>query len=244
MDEGARLDAARVSKPSQRLLQCRLVERVRRRIRLALRAEVCREVRRREVFRHRRRVVVRRRVEEGFELLDELGQPPRARSQQRQHARPPVCFVRCRIGAEKRLQSVHELGVGQPQQVLMVEPVELLGVEHGVAAADAVEREGRDELVTGEQLPVALARRPAEQRQEVHHRVRQIAERRVLRDGRGAVALAQPLLVGPHDERHVRKRRRGRAERLVEQHLLRRVRDVVVAAHHVRDPHVDVVNHH
>ena len=54
--------------------------------------------------------------------------------------------------------------------------------------------------------------------------------------------LAQPLLVGPEDQRHVRELRHRRAERLVQQHLLRRVRDVIVAADHVGDRHVDVVD--
>ena len=40
----------------------------------------------------------------------------------------------------------------------------------------------------------------------------------------------------------MRERGHRAAERLVEQHLLRRVRDVVVAADDVRDLHVDVVD--
>ena len=36
----------------------------------------------------------------------------------------------------------------------------------------------------------------------------------------------------------------ARAERLIEQHLLRRVRHVIVAADHMRDRHVDVVHDH
>ena len=88
----------------------------------------------------------------------------------------------------------------------------------------------------------SLARRPAEQREEVHHAFADVALPLVLHHRRRAVALAQALLVGPHDERHVRERGHGRVERLVEQHLLRRVRDVIVAADDVRDRHVDVVH--
>ena len=65
----------------------------------------------------------------------------------------------------------------------------------------------------------------------------------VLHHRRRAVALAQPLLVGTENQRHVRELRHRRAERLIQQHLLRRVRDVIVAAHHVRDRHLDVVRH-
>ena len=40
----------------------------------------------------------------------------------------------------------------------------------------------------------------------------------------------------------MRERRNRPAERLIQQHVLGRVRDVIVAAHHVRDLHVDVVD--
>ena len=56
-------------------------------------------------------------------------------------------------------------------------------------------------------------------------------------------ALAEPLLVRAEDQRHVREPRGRGAERLVQQHLLGRVRNVIVAAHDVRDRHVDVVDH-
>ena len=42
----------------------------------------------------------------------------------------------------------------------------------------------------------------------------------------------------------MRKGRKRLAERAVEQHLLGRVRNVIVAAHDVRDRHVDVVGDH
>src|SRR5688500_6475875 len=54
--------------------------------------------------------------------------------------------------------------------------------------------------------------------------------------------LAEALLVGPHDERHVRELRRRLRERVVEQYLLRRVGDVIVATNDMRDRHVDVVD--
>ena len=88
----------------------------------------------------------------------------------------------------------------------------------------------------------SFARRPPEQREEVEHRLGQEALPLVLHHRRRAVPLAQPPLVGAEDQRHVREARHRRAERLVEQHLLRRVRDVIVAADDVGDPHVDVVD--
>ena len=71
--------------------------------------------------------------------------------------------------------------------------------------------ERRDELVAREQLAIAVAGRPAEQRQEIHHRLRQISLPRVLHHRRRAVPLAQPLLVGPENQRHVRERAARRA---------------------------------
>ena len=69
-------------------------------------------------------------------------------------------------GFEPRLETRGELVRRQPHDVLLVEPVELFGVEHGVAAADPLERERRDELVAREQLAIAAAGRPAEQRRK------------------------------------------------------------------------------
>ena len=58
------------------------------------------------------------------------------------------------------------------------------------------------------------------------------------------MALAQALLVGPEDHRHVGEGRHRGTHRGEQQHVLRRVRHVVVAADHVRDRHVHVVAHH
>jgi hypothetical protein len=143
-------------------------------------------------------------------------------------------------GLQFRTDTPDQVVSGQPRDVLRVEPVELLGIEDSVAAADALERETRNQLVAREDLLVA-AGRPAEQRQEVHHRLGEIALALVLGHRRGAVPLAQAFLVGTEDQRHMRERGRRRAEGLVQQDLLRRVRDVIVAANHVRDRHVHVV---
>ena len=55
--------------------------------------------------------------------------------------------------------------------------------------------------------------------------------------------LAQPLLVRTENQRHVRKLRQRGANRPINQDLLGRVRDVIVAANHVRNRHLDVVGH-
>ena len=128
-----------------------------------------------------------------------------------------------------------------PRDVLLVEPVQLLRIEDGVAAADAFEREQLDQLLAREHFAVAT-RRPSEQRQEIHHGLGKVPETLVLDDRRRAVTLAQPFLVGPEDQRHVSELRRRPAERLIQQHLFRGVRNVIVATNDVRDLHADVVD--
>ena len=54
---------------------------------------------------------------------------------------------------------------------------------------------------------------------------------------------AQPFPVGPEDEGDVRELRRRCLEGMVKEHLLGRVRDVIVAAHDVGNGHVDIVHH-
>ena len=125
----------------------------------------------------------------------------------------------------------------------MIEPVELVGVEHRIAAGNALEREPLDELVTAEQL-VVCTRAPAEQGEKVEQRVRQVPLSLVLEDRGRTVPLTEALLVGPHDEGHVREPGRRDTEGLEEQHVLRCVRDVIIPANHMRDLHVDVVDDH
>ena len=79
------------------------------------------------------------------------------------------------------------------------------GLKTALLAAMPSSENACDELVAREQLLV-VARRPAEQREEVHHRFGQVALLRVLHHRRRAVALAQPALVRAEDERHVRER--------------------------------------
>ena len=53
--------------------------------------------------------------------------------------------------------------------------------------------------------------------------------------------LLEPFLVRAENERHVREPRHVGADRLIQEDLLRRVGDVIVAAHHVRDLHLHIV---
>jgi hypothetical protein len=77
----------------------------------------------------------------------------------------------------------------------------------------------------------------------VHHRVGQVA------GSRNSITPAAPWRLDSfgavlvQDHRHVREARLGHAQRAVDVDLARRVVDVVVAADHVADLHVDVVDH-
>ena len=57
------------------------------------------------------------------------------------------------------------------------------------------------------------------------------------------MAFAQALLVGAKNERYMCKGRHRSSNRLVQQHLLRCVGDVIVAPNDMRHPHVNVVRH-
>src|SRR5581483_2340702 len=108
--------------------------------------------------------------------LREVAKPLRARLQQLQNGEQPrmaarhVLVVPEPVGLEPRLDASRELVRRHPPQMVLVEPLELLGIENGVAAADAVEREHRRELVAREDLAIAAPRRPPEEREKIHHR--------------------------------------------------------------------------
>ncbi len=124
---------------------------------------------------------------------------------------------------------------GQRAQVDAVHPVELGVVEGGRALADPLEREPLDQLVPRHDRRLAVGR-PAEQREEVHQRRRDVAGCAELVHRDGAVPLRELLAVLAEDVRDVRVGRNLGAQSLQDQDLLRGVRDVVVAADHVRDP--------
>ena len=83
---------------------------------------------------------------------------------------------------------------------------------------------------------------PAEQRQEVHDRLGQVAGLAQLLHAGRAVALREALAIGAEEQRQVGEGRHRPAERLVHEHLARRRAEQVLAADHVRDPHVGVVD--
>ncbi len=126
---------------------------------------------------------------------------------------------------------------------MAVRPGELFLVEDAGGVPDVLERETPRELVDRQQLVVA-ARRPADQRKVVHQRLGQISLRAELADRRRAVPLRQRRVIGPHHHRQMRKGGRRKPERLVQQNLPRRVRDVILSSNHVRHLHQRIVDDH
>ena len=129
---------------------------------------------------------------------------------------------------------------GQVLEVLLVDPVELLRIEHGARAVDRVQVEQLDHPRGVEELLVAV--RPAEPDEVVQERLRQVAVGGVLHDADRAVALGHALAVLAEDHRQVGVDRTRRAERLEDVDLARGVVDVIVAADDVGDVHVHVVD--
>ncbi len=87
-----------------------------------------------------------------------------------------------------------------------------------------------DELPLAVDLAGVVGGRPAEQGHEVEERLGEEAGLLVLHDAGGAVALAHLGTVGAEDHGDVGELRQRRAQRPVDQDLLRRVGDVVLAA--------------
>ena len=114
-------------------------------------------------------------------------------------------------------------------------------VEARRVARDALDAELPHELI-GRDDRLVVARAPAEQGHVVAQRLGQVALVAQLLHGRRAVTLGELLAVRAMQQRQVRVHRRLRAERLEHEQLLRRVGEVVLAAHDVRDLRVEVVD--
>ena len=124
--------------------------------------------------------------------------------------------------------------------VVLVDPGQLLEIEARGRPVGLADVEQGDHLLAREDFLVAV--RPAEAHQIVQQRMRQEAVVAVLHDADRTMPLAELLAVRPEDHRQVGELRHGRAERVVDVDLARRVVDVIVAADHLADTHVDVVD--
>ena len=126
-------------------------------------------------------------------------------------------------------------------QVDAVQPVELRVVERAGARADRLEAEPLDDLVARHDRRLAVGR-PADQGEEVDERLGEVARGAELVHRERAVPLRELLAVVAEEAAEVRVGGRLVAERLQDLDLLRRVRDVVVAADHVGDRVVHVLD--
>jgi len=131
-------------------------------------------------------------------------------------------------------------------QVLLVEPLQLVEVELRAGPRHTLQAEGVDQLVERKDLFFSTGI-PAQQRDEVHERLRLVPLLSVVAHGDGkalflGVALRELAPIRAHDERQVGHRRHVPAERLVEQLVLGRGREPLLPANDVRDAHFVVVD--
>ena len=142
---------------------------------------------------------------------------------------------------DARQHQRQQLGIGRLAQIVRVEVGELHRVEARRRAADARQVEPLDRLLGRDDLVVAMA--PAQPQQVVAQRLGQEAHVAIGIDAERAVALAELGAVGPVDQRDMGIDRLGPAHRLDDLQLPEGVVEMVVAADHVRDAHVVVVDH-
>src|SRR4051794_4367215 len=121
-----------------------------------------------------------------------------------------------------------------------VQPAQLLLVEDRAGPAHVGDVEALNQLRGAHDRRVVLGA-PAEQRQVVAYGGGQIAVVSQLLHAGGAVALGELLAVRAVQQRQVGVARLLHVERLHHHQLLWRIGKVVVAADHVRDPHIRVV---
>ena len=169
-------------------------------------------------------------------LLDDRDERPKLLG-----AGQPVDPAGPQLLVEERQEPLDEVVGLEAADPLAVHPFEPLAVEDRAALLDVLEVEPPGQVVEREDL-LFRAGRPAQQRQEVDHRLGDEALAAVVGDRGLALALAHLRPVGVEDERQVAERRDVVAERPEQQDVLRGVRDVVLAADDVADRHVRVVD--
>ena len=150
------------------------------------------------------------------------------------------------------------------QDILRVEPRQLVCVKNGGALVDSAFVKHADEILRGEEFFIRPLGGPAKKRDIIEDSLLQVALREQILEGRIPIALGQlahhgllssfcvanrpaGCLVHQHRLHHHRRKVQidGRfpSERLIEQVVFRRGRQVFRAAHHVGDGHQVVVDH-
>ena len=126
--------------------------------------------------------------------------------------------------------------------ILAIKPVQLLESKYGVCLSNTLKRKKIDQLPPAKHLAI-IPRRPSEKGQEVEEGIGQVAHFGISHDRSCAMAFRKALLIGSQDERQMSKLGEGSAGRLVQENLFWRIGDVVCAADHMRNPHIQVVGH-
>ena len=141
---------------------------------------------------------------------------------------------------EKRAQCRAELGFGQVFDVLVIHPFELVRIEASGRRRQPLQIEPGDELFAGEHFGIAM--RPAQAREIVEDCAGQVAVVAVLHDAPRTMPLGEFLAFRRQDRRQVRIDRHCSIECADHVDLPRRIVDVIVAADHVGDAHVEIVD--
>ena len=123
-----------------------------------------------------------------------------------------------------------------------MDPMKLVEIEPRVVPQNLGEIEYLDDLLQRHHLAIVLGR-PAEQTEVIHNRFGREAFLHVTRQRRALVAFAHLCAVLIQDERNVRIARRFDAEPAKQRDVLGRVAQVIFAADHVRDAHLQIVRH-
>src|SRR5271168_3355939 len=119
----------------------------------------------------------------------------------------------------KRQQLLHR----RLLQILRVVPLQLRAIEDRIRPAHARKRKSLDQFRSPHEFAV-IARGPSQQRQKISERLRQKSFIRIRTHAGRPVPFRKPRAVGPQNQRHVRENRRCRPQRVINQHLLRRIR--------------------
>ena len=141
---------------------------------------------------------------------------------------------------ERENQVVELIGI-HLLHVLEIDPVQFIDIEDSIIRGDALHGELFDKLFFREDFLLAL-RSPAEERQIVHDRFRQVAHIPVFGDRGRAMTLAHLLVIFAEDQGNMTKLRRFIAKRFIDGELARGVREMFFRADDVGDFHERVID--
>ena len=134
----------------------------------------------------------------------------------------------------------HERLWRSAHHVLLIQPCELVRIECRSRLVDVLDVEQLLHFAHREHFLVAM--RPAETDEIVEQRLGQVALVSILQHAHCTVTLRELCSVGAENHGHMRIHRRYRSQRFEHVDLTGRVVQMIVAANHVRDLHVHVID--